>query len=249
MSQYNYCPHFTDEETEAGEVPSLVQSHTLVRKEIKIQVPVSREPNLSSTLPLPAFTLPSLHPSSPSIQDGNWFWPQAIVGAGTGEGLNMKGLRALSSLPLLQRRMGSHCPLPPRSPSLRPPAIHAPVSRQPAQKGRVFWVPGGAAHRLPATFHHRLPPPPAVEVLPALRSALSELLQILNSPLWEWSLVSSAPLSTPQNTAPQTLPREQAWTQAWELLPAPVLCGLLAERVKLTLAPTCWALALCQGLS
>lgn len=248
MSQYNYCSHFTDEETEAGEVPSLVQSHTLVRKEIKIQVPVSRKPSLSSTLPRPAFTLPSLHPSSPSIQDGNWFWPQAIVGAGTGEGLNMKGLRALSSLPLLQRRMGSHCPLPPRSPSLRPPTIHAPVSRQPAQKGRVSWVPGGAAHRF------RPHSTTACLLLQRWRccqpcGALSELLQILNSPLWEWSLVSSAPLSTPQNAAPQTLPREQAWTQAWELLPAPVLCGLLAERVKLTLAPTCWALALCQGLS
>lgn len=82
----------------------------------------------------------------------------------------MKGLKALSSLPPLQRRMGSHCPLPPRSPSLRPPTIHAPVSRQPAQKGRVSSVPGGAAHRLPAAFHPCLPPSSAA-AWPALPRA------------------------------------------------------------------------------
>lgn len=153
-----------------------------------------------------------------------------------GQGLNMKGLKALSSLPLLKRRTGSHCPLPPGSPSLRPHTIHAPVSRQLDQKGRVSPGPGGAAHRLPATFH-RLPSPAAM--LPASLRAFRA------SPKSQFALpggspIKSALLSIPKCSFLQTLPREQAWTQAQEWLPAPVLCGfLLFVRAKLTLAPTC----------
>ena len=156
-----------------------------------------------------------------------------------GEGL---GLGALSSVPHPREEAGVRLPLPSRCPSLRPQTGHAPVSRQPAQKGRVSLVPGGAAHRLPATFHHSQPTPVAA----AAASWGQGLLLVLDSNLRP---APHTPGVVPDRVSPALYPEmqlpelflESDWPgrrPGCGCQPLGLLGLLLSLRARLGLAPT-----------
>lgn len=93
-----------------------------------------------------------------------------MAGAGIGAGIKHERAQGLELTPPTQEEDGVTLPPPAQVPILEASYNPCPCLQAACPEREGLPVPGGAAHRLPATFHDRLPPPPAA-MLPALLRA------------------------------------------------------------------------------